>query len=469
MKHIKDYFPFDINAEQEAACEALEAFIADEDVANNIFILKGHAGTGKTTLLKALKDYLHGKRRVNFLATTGRAGRILSRKTESQSETVHSHIYMLRTQTFGEKKGGERKLQFALKTNKDNFETVTAIDESSMLSNKPVKNRLLDFGSGRLLADLLHFIGNRKIIFVGDPAQLPPVNTDFSAALNEEYIHEKFNKQPQVARLSQVMRYEESNFIGQSTRTLREIIDSNQFPYLSVKITGYSNVKMFQHPHDMAKHFADKLRTVGRENQVMLTFSNAAAFDLNSQIRKHFYKGITNIKQGDLLMVYQNNYKYNLFNGDQVIVDEIDGPFENHFGFRYGDISLIIPGDRSDRRIKAKFLVDFLDRKEPYLMPEEENEIMRDFAIRAKQKDIKRNTDEFFDFMKDDPYLNALRLKFGYAATTHKAQGGEWENIYVVIEKSMFYQPKHFQHRWMYTALSRATNQVYISSNRCLY
>ncbi len=469
MKHIKDYFPFDINPEQEAACEALEAFIANDDTTNNIFILKGHAGTGKTTLLKALKDYLSGKRKVNFLATTGRAGKILAKKTDSVTETIHSHIYVLRTQTFGEKKGGERRLQFALKTNKDNLDTITAIDESSMLSNKPVKNRLLDFGSGRLLTDLLHFTGTRKVIFVGDPAQLPPVNTDFSAALNETYISEKFGKQPVVARLSQVMRYEEKDFIGESTRKLRDIISVNQFPYLSIKITGYKNVHMFQHPHDMAKHFAERLHTVGKENQVMLTFSNAAAFDLNTQIRRHYYKGINNIKPGDLMMVYQNNYKYNLFNGDQVIVDDIDGPFEKHFGFRYGDITLKVPGDRSDRRIKAKFLVDFLDRKEPYLSTEEENEIMRDFAIRAKQRDIKKNTDEFFDFMKDDPYLNALRIKFGYAATVHKSQGGEWKNIYVVIEKSMFYQPKHFQYRWMYTALSRAAKQVYISSNRCLY
>lgn len=469
MKHIIDYFPYAINAEQEAACEALEAFLANADARQHIFILKGHAGTGKTTLLKALKDYLSGIRTINFIATTGRAGKILARKIDSETETVHSYIYMLKTQTYGVEKGGERLLRFALKNNMDSLETITAIDESSMLSNKPVKNRILDFGSGRLLTDLLQFIGPRKVIFVGDPAQLPPVNTDFAAALNEDYMLEKFGVKSMVASLSQVMRYKDKDFIGESTRRLRDIIGAQEFPYLSVKITGYKNVQMFNHPHDMAKHFADRLRTQGIENQVMLTFSNAMAYDLNKQIRRHFYKGIYNIKEGDLMMVYQNNYKYNLYNGDQVIVDDIEVPFEKHFGFRYGDITLKIQGERSDHRIKAKFLVDFLDRKEPYLNPEEENEIMRDFAIRAQQKGIERNTDAYYEFMKNDPYFNALRLKFGYASTVHKAQGGEWKNVYLVIEKSMFYQSKSLQHRWMYTAISRAIEQVYILSNRCLY
>lgn len=468
MKHIKDYFPFEVNPEQEAAAEALEAFV-DIDDENQILILKGHAGTGKTLMLKALGEYLKDIRHIKYLSTTGRAGKVLADKTNTTVETIHRHIYRMKEQSFGYDQDARRKLRFELKNNVNSYTTLYAVDESSMLSNNLLKNQMLSFGTGRLMTDLMYFIGSRKIIFTGDPSQLPPPSTDFSAALNSEYIYEHFNKRPVEINLTQVMRYDRSSFIGNTTQQLRDYIASQQFPLLSIKVTGYDHVKLFNHPHDMACHYASRMHSKGMEHQIMITFSNAAAFDLNEQIRRHYYKGINSMKAGDLLMVYQNNYLYDLYNGDQVYVAEIHGPIETHFGFHYLDVTLKQKGGRKDRLIKAKLQMDFMNRKKPYLQAEEENRMMMDAAIRANKHGFKSDSREFLNFISEDIYLNALRVKFGYAVTAHKSQGGEWEDVYIVIEKSMFYMKKSFQYRWMYTALSRAQENIFITSNRCLY
>lgn len=469
MKHLKDYFPYQINEEQEAACDAIETFIADTNPEHRIFILKGHAGTGKTTILLALKQFLQSKRELKYLATTGRASKILKEKTQMNAETIHKYIYTLKQQQYGEAKDSIRKLEFGLRRNRDDLNCIYAVDESSMLSNKPTKNRMLSFGSGRLMSDFLYFSGGRKVIFVGDPAQLPPVNTDFSAALTEHYIYEKFGQHAASASLTQVMRFNDDSFIGNTTRNLRNYISAKSFPYLSVKVSGYKDVNLFYHPNDMAHDYAIKMRKYGLENQIMLTFSNAAAYTLNEQIRNNYYKGITSLKEGDLMMVYQNNYLHDLFNGDQVIIEQINGPKENIYGFDYLDITLRQLGDRSDKTIKAKMLLDFMNQTKPTMLPEDENKMLRNLIIRASKMGVDKGSPEFLDLMLNDPYFNALRLKFGYAITTHKSQGGEWKDVYVLLEKSIFYQPKEFQYRWFYTAISRAIENVKINTNRCLY
>lgn len=469
MKHLKDYFPYPPTMEQEAACDAMEAFIADSNPEHRIFILKGHAGTGKTTILLALKYFLQNKRELKYLATTGRASKILKEKTQMNAETIHKYIYSLKQQKYGEEKDSIRKLEFGLRRNRDDLQCIYAVDESSMLSNKVTKTRMLSFGTGRLMSDFIHFSGSRKIIFVGDPAQLPPVNTNFSAALTEHYIYEKFGKHATSASLTQVMRFDKYSFIGDTTTNLRKYLTAQSFPYLSVKVTGYKDVKLFYHPNDMAHDYAIKMRKHGLENQILLTFSNAAAYTLNEQIRNNYYQGISSLKEGDLMMVYQNNYLHDLFNGDQVIIEKIHGSKESHYGFDYLDVSLRMLGERSDKTIKAKMLLDFMNQTKPSMSPEDENKMLRNLIIRAAKMDIDKSSSEFLDFMIKDPYFNALRLKFGYAITTHKSQGGEWKDVYVLLEKSIFYQPKEFQYRWLYTAISRATENVKINTNRCLY
>ena len=467
MSCISDFSPFRFNEDQQIAVGLIEDFI--EDDAYRVFILKGNAGTGKTTLIEALIKYLKAMDiPVVLLASTGRAAKIVGEKSQYESETVHHHIYTLDVEK-NDDENKIRRLIFKLRINPYPLNTVYIVDECSMLSDHATGGVFIDYGSGKLLSDFFFYLGNRKVIFSGDPSQLPPVNTAFSPALSKSYLVEKHHKTVMESALRQVMRYSERSGIYQVVSGLRNQIENKQFGYLSLKVSGYSDFTVFANNDTMVEAFVNQLRRSGIDDSVFLCYTNAMAAELNSAIRSLLHSNKPNLVKGELLMVMQNNYKLDLANGEHLQVVDFNGTTESRAGITFRGITAFVKDVNGQRLVKGLLAEDLLYAREPAFTAQQEYELFKDFAIRMKNRGIKPKDPEYLSEMLTDPFLNAIRAKFGYAVTGHKAQGGEWNHVFILPERSLFNPTaRENQFRWMYTAISRAITKVYFLSNYCL-
>lgn len=467
MTNIQSYSPFTFNLEQESAAGKLEDFI-NQDY-NDVFILHGHAGTGKTTLIDALIKYLRARSiPVVLLASTGRAAKIVGEKAGTDASTVHRHIYTLDVEkTDDENK--IRRLLFRLNRNDESDNTVYIVDESSMISDHFTQGIFIDFGSGKLLTDLFLYAGSRKVVFSGDPCQLPPVNTAFSPALNKVYLEEKVKKRVAASKLTQVMRHSTASGIYRNATALRQAIEIKEFGWLNINASGYNDLDVFSNIDDMVLSFVGQVKAQGLESALLICHTNAMAADLNRSVRALMYPGKTGIVKGELLMVMQNNYKFNIANGEHMHVTNIASSTEQRAGLSFRAIEGYVNDARGQKVIKGLIIDDLLYAREPSLSAEQEYSLFKDFAIRMSKLKIKPKDHAYLNMMLSDPYLNAIRAKFGYAVTCHKAQGGEWPAVYIILEKSIFNPTaKENQFRWMYTAITRGIQKVYFSENRCI-
>jgi tRNA A37 threonylcarbamoyladenosine biosynthesis protein TsaE len=461
--------------DQRSALEKVEAFLSSD---GSIFMLKGYAGTGKTTLLQGICSYLAGRRcDFRLMAPTGRAAMILSQKTGEQASTIHRGIYNM-NDLLEKQDGSSFKYYYKLKINQDSTRCVYLVDEASMVSDVFSDDEFFTFGSGCLLQDLMSYAlvgdANRKIIFIGDDAQLPPVDMKFSPALDADYIAEEYKLPSQAATLSQVVRQREESGILDTATKVRNAIAANVFNDFEINYGRGDAHKIL--PEAFPERYVEVAKQSGTQQTIVITHSNRQALEYNRQIRQLRYgERYSQVQQGDLLIITRNNYNgpVELFNGMFARVLEVGGIcYEAHPRFTieggktiqrklvFRDVRVEVNSPQGGLcQLRTTLLDNFLTTEEGRLHPFDQRALYIEFKERMRKQGIKPETDAFRNALKSDRYFNALQAKYGYAITCHKSQGGEWENAFVDFKVYIGKLSRSF-FRWAYTAITRGSQQL---------
>ena len=419
------------------------------------FLLKGYAGTGKTTiistLIKVIKNY--GYKSV-LLAPTGRAAKVMSNYADKIALTIHKKIYKQTSDAYSGSLTFQRQKNYH-----DN--TLFIVDEASMITDEA------EFGNRSLLADLIDFVfenpGN-KLMLVGDVAQLPPVGQELSPALDRDYLEKKFYMSVFQEELKEVMRQDEQSGILYNATELRNQLAEKE---PAIKITTKSFRDMFRMTGEKLeeglRYAYDKF---GQENTIILTRSNKSAVQYNEYIRRMINFSEEELDAGDRLMVVRNNYNILdedspagfIANGDFVELLKIRKIQEIH-GYRFADVILRLSDYEKQPEFDAKIILDTLHSSSPS-MTNEENRKLYD-SVQQDYFDIKLKK-ERMEALRKDPFLNALQVKFAYALTTHKSQGGQWSAVFIDQGYLPDEQVNNEFIRWLYTAITRATDEVFL-------
>lgn len=467
---------FRLTSSQQDAVGAFEKWLGSRD---QVFLLKGAAGTGKTTLVTEFIKILKDKRREAVLmAPTGRAAHILSSKTMHAASTIHRGIYSIsELKHYGSDRedtdDGSMQTRFALRTNQHSPDTVYIVDESSMVSDNNSENEAFAFGSGLLMSDLFTFAGGRKIVFVGDYAQLPPVGMNFSPALDKGYIESKFHCKVYELILREVMRQQDGSVMLENASRIRDNIESRTF----IEFKLNDGVDSTSENDNLLKPYFHLAPKKPSARCAVIAYSNQQALLYNLAIRRQYFgETAPRLKPGDLLMVARNNYAYDaeLFNGNIVQVEscvsdrEVErrtvrvrlakGQTETvELHFRKTTIRFMA----NARAVSVNVLIldNFLDDPDGAPGGILSRALIVDFEHRLPGN-IKRGTDQYLSLLHQDPYYNALVCKYGYAMTCHKAQGGEWDNVFVDMSR-MGGTANEDYFRWAYTALTRASGHLW--------
>ncbi|WP_077286959.1 AAA family ATPase [Thermosipho sp. 1074] len=445
---------FNTNFEDKKyAIETLEDFINNP---LDFLIISGSACTGKNFLISKYAQYLN-KKSINFvlLAPTGRAAKILSEKSGFEAKTIHSEIYSFTNMEVKEK-NDESKIYFSLNINK-NDKTIYIVDESSMISDVN-NNDFLVFGSGKLLTDLITHIKygkHNKIIFVGDNYQLPPVNSSFSPALDEFYLKEKFHLDGKKITLDKVVRQKSDSFILKNALLIKKHIQNNKFFDLNLSLSN----DFVETPNLISQYDVNNTN-----NNIIICSTNKKALEYNKKIRK-----MKNLKQtfkiGDILLNTRNVHFQNqtILNGEFFeVLDIISNEKQSIYLRGKKPIDLIfydlkLKNILTNNVLKFKVLANSL-----YTKSTSERDLQIALIVLTKNMvgNIKNN--ELHKHLENNPYFNALYVKYGYAIPPHKAQGGEWENVYVDTEFYNSLKSKEY-FKWLYTSITRAKKKVYIT------
>ncbi|UOE39712.1 ATP-dependent DNA helicase [Chryseobacterium oryzae] len=475
---IKSFFQITLNADQENVIQNLEDFLESDDSA---FLVKGYAGTGKTTLIKGVIDALNAnKKRFVVCAPTGRAAKILRNKT-GYGKTIHSTIYdfdNLKTINSDKEDFAEHSFQYYFPVVKLEQNTIIIVDEASMISSRENKNELFTFGSNILLNDLLTFAQlhnntNNKIIFVGDPAQLAPVGDNNSWALETSFFAEKTLSVREVF-LKQIMR-QKDNLILDNALSIRNCINDPTQRELKFKFDEESC-------HNFnSKNIVEKYCTLfpkpNFDSGVIINYSNAQNYWYNKEIREKYFPDSPNIAVGDLVQIINNNYhkyKTEIYNGEFALVVNVDAIVKQSapifvdvngekkkkvIELTYRKVSLRLPD--FDEDIEAYINETLLECTSRDLKTDEMKAVYINTVMRFREAhpNSKINSEEFKNFLKKDDFYNAIRIKYGYSITGHKAQGGEWKQVFVDYSgrASLSKDPL----RWSYTATTRASEILY--------
>lgn len=484
MKIFDSFKGFELTQEQQELLKKLNEFLEDT---NDCFIIKGYAGTGKTFLMRGITDYLNSiKRNFVLAAPTGRAAKVMSQRTSKSAYTIHKTIYSSheiqnyeihnkdRTETF--------KFFYKLKKNEDNDRTVYIIDEASLISDVYTESEFFRFGSGYLLKDLLDYtllkcVGrNNKIIFVGDTAQLPPVNMNFSPALDEQYLHEKYKIRVFSFQLTQVVRHQKDSGILYNATFIRNSLGNDCFNQLDIK-THFDDIRPIQ-PNEFLNVYLQACGNQIDEDTIIIAYSNSVVKQYNDFVRNYFFPNQKNITCGDRVILLNNSlgYEIELNNGDFATVIEVsENPETFHIPLKRknpkGEIEEVdIPlnfrqvtlrfknSNHSVHDIDCKILENVLYSHNRDLSSDEMKALYVFFILR--HKNLKPGSEDFIKALQNDKYYNALRVKFGYAVTCHKSQGSEWKKVFVDFRTSMGYLNSSY-FRWIYTAITRAKETLY--------
>lgn len=478
---FKDY---SLTDGQQELLKNLNIFLEDK---TSCFLLKGYAGTGKTFMMKGLTDFLKSVNRPFVLAApTGRAAKVISQRTQSKAYTIHRTIYsnndLKEFKTENTDETETFKFYYNLKNNEDQANTVYIIDEASMLSDMYSEGEFFRFGSGFLLKDLLKYINfdnndhKKKVIFIGDNAQLPPVNMNFSPALNEQYLREKCQVSVSSYELTEVVRQQNNSGILHNATKIRASLKSNVFNQIDID-TNFADTNPVQH-EDLLKTYLDACGNQIDDETIIIAYSNSSVKEYNDFVRSHFFPNQSTIVKGDKVILVSNNYNYpiELLNGDFGIIQEVSPVNETHnitlkrknnlgnvieikVPLHFRDVTIQFKDtDGKYHNIECKIIENILYSKERDLSSDELKALYLDFKIR--NPNLKVGTKELKDALRTDKYFNALRIKFGYAITCHKSQGGEWKRAFVNCRTAMgYFNASYF--RWLYTALTRAKETLY--------
>ena len=453
---------------------AMARFLEFVNGNGKVFILKGYAGTGKTTLVKEMiKQLCDMDINYRLLASTGRAAKVLSDKTEEKTSTVHSCIYKYddfnqdiekvadEREKTGVDSSGQLLLNFGLQVLETESITVYFVDEASMVSDREEKLPMQAvFGSGRLLNDLLAHDSKGKFVFIGDSCQLPPVHQHFSPALSADYFKTVFHETPVEVSLSSIKRQTAGNDIVLAASKMRSLYEHPQsWKWAKFPMRGYKDIHMKYSQAEIVQMYISRIRQYGYNDSTYICLSNKQCDIITRIIRPALGLTSPQLQKGDLLLVTQNNYITGMMNGDQVEVDSVQIK-EKRAGLTFLEVSYheILSG----KEFSQLLIADILYANQTNLSSQQQKELFIDFYYRMKKQGINQKSKIFKDKMLDDPYLNALRAVFGFALTCHKVQGGEWDNVFLDIPRSLPIMEKPYVYQWVYTAMTRARKNLYL-------
>lgn len=475
---IRGNFAHEPTFEQIKVISEWEEFLLSRNP-HSLFLLKGYAGTGKTSLVAALvKTLLQLRQHVMLLAPTGRAAKVFSSYADAPAFTIHKKIY--RQKSIVDMDSFQPNINL-------HKHTLFIVDEASMISNEGLSGSM--FGTGRLLDDLMQFVYSCegcRLILVGDTAQLPPVGEEESPALSRTVL-EGYNVDVTEVNLTEVVRQERESGILWNATHLRQLMQEElfwEFPRLNA---AFPDVCVM--PGDeLIEALEDSYHRCGTDQTIVVTRSNKRANIFNNGIRGRILDYEEELSGNDLVMIAKNNYYWTsltprplqgerelnpnknssplhsegmgeafLANGDVAVVRRFRNEREL-YGFRFADATLRFP-DYDNMELDVTVLLNTLQSEAPALTRQQQeqlfNAVWEDYPeIRDKRERMKR--------LRQDPYYNALQIKYAYAVTCHKAQGGQWQHVYIdqgyVTEEML--TPDYF--RWLYTALTRATEKVFL-------
>ena len=457
-KLLSQRFPFVATDSQKYWLESIVDFLYTPDK-NILYLLKGYAGTGKSSLIGHLVKLLSmANYKAVLMAPTGRAAKVIANYSGKKAFTIQKQIYFTKT----EKGSG---VQFVLKPNKYR-NTLFIVDEASMIGDDRQSAKL--FENGSLLDDLMQYVDagtNCKLLLVGDPAQLPPVHLTISPALDGEYLENKFNKEVIEWELKEVVRQQQDSGILANATQLRLQMNEEHLDSFLFDLTIANDVQRLQDGNEILELLDDALRNGGLEETVFIVRSNKRANLYNQQIRGRILFLEADLSVGDQLMVVKNNYFWLepesdpgfIANGDLVKVLRI---FSHHelYNFKFAKVEVQLVDYPDEKPFETVVFLDTLSSESPSLTYEEGNQLYQ-----AVQEDYQHLSTKYKRFLavKNNPYFNALQVKYSYAITCHKSQGGQWENVF--IEQPYLPDgPDLSYFRWLYTALTRAQTNLYL-------
>lgn len=455
---LEGNFPFEPTDSQRKWFSEISNFICSKEE-NTTFLLRGYAGTGKTTLIGSLVRQL---RRVGYkavlMAPTGRAAKVMATYSNFAAFTIHKQIYYPKAENSG-------KVSFQLKPNKYR-KTIFIIDEASMIGDDRQQAKL--FENGSLLHDLVQYVSSGdqcKLIFVGDPAQLPPVHLNISPALDQkELAHYHFEKVYEV-ELDQVVRQAKNSSILKNATQLRDQLNLAVYDQFQFDVEGAKDILYTNSGMDLFEAVENAFAEDGVEQSVFIVRSNKRANQFNEHIRKRILGWEDALSVGDLLMVVKNNYFWVtpdskpgfIANGDVIEVISIQSR-KNIYEFSFAEVRVRLVDYPDEQPFDTVLLLDTMTSETPSLSFEDGNRlyqnVLEDYA--AEKSKYKK-----FLKVKNNPFFNALQVKYSYAITCHKSQGGQWENVFV--EKPYLAEgPNKDYIRWLYTAVTRAKKKLFL-------
>lgn len=451
-------FPFNPTLKQDAFFQKIAAFVTNVDN-DSIFVLKGYAGTGKTTVISTIVNHLiEINRKYVLLAPTGRAAKVIANYSSKPAFTIHKKIYF-------PKKSSGGGVAFTMQQNKHK-NTIFIVDEASMISDQSNESKLYENGS--LLDDLISYIysgENCKMILLGDTAQLPPVNLDISPALNTDTLELNYDKKVDWIELDEVMRQELNSGILYNATELRELLKDNFITDFKFKLRGFKDIIRLTDGYDIQDAINQAYSNYSIEDTAFIVRSNKRANQYNEQIRMKILDKESDLSTGDFLMVVKNNYFWLkekdeagfIANGDIIEVLEIFA-FKELYGFNFAKVKIRMVDYPNQIPFETVLILDTIKSESPSLTYEQSNQLYEEVM-----KDYEHLTTKYAKFqkVKENEYFNGLQVKFSYAITCHKSQGGQWNTVFV----EQPYLPDGIDRdyiRWLYTAITRAKDKLYL-------
>lgn len=455
---IKNSLRDNLNKNQELALDYIISFIENKKN-NNIFLLKGYAGTGKTFIISNIvKNLWKVKKSVVLLAPTGRSAKVISSYCNKEAYTVHKEIFYTKNNFSG-------SLEFTLKINKHK-NTLFVIDEASMISTN--RNDGVGLFSQSLLDNIVKYVYSGfkcKLLIIGDTAQLPPVKSEISYALDSEFLENEYEKEVISVELTDVIRQQKESGILSFATSIRNKIENNYFDEISFDFKPFKDIVNVEDGEHLMNLIQDSYNKYGVEETAIIVRSNKRANLYNKAIRDKILTNENLINVGDLLMVIKNNYFWLnnkkdigfIANGDIIKIEEIF-EIKNIYGFKFAEVRISMVDYPKIRPFETVLILDSLYINSSALdfntMNKLYQEILKDY-MNVKTK-YKRHL-----AVKNNSFFNALQVKFAYSFTCHKSQGGQWESIFLEYP----YLPNGMDEdflRWLYTAVTRAKNKLHL-------
>ena len=433
-------------------------FILSNDL-NSVFVLKGYAGSGKTTLLGSL---VHQLNMINFkavlIAPTGRAAKVLSSYSKHPAYTIHKQIYNTKSE-------GTGNIIFQLRKNTYK-NTIFIVDEASMIGNEIIENKLSK--NNLLLNDLIEYVKDGykcKLLFVGDPAQLPPINLTLSPALDSDLLKEFYFDKVFIVELTFVVRQKQNSGILNNATTIRKQLNQKIYNQFKFNINGCDDIINLNDSNNIFEIVETAYDVSGIDQTVFIVRSNKRAYLINKQIRQSILDNEDDLSVGDRLMVLKNNYFWLpqtsrpgfIANGDIIEIIKIKSK-KNIYGFSFAEVQVILVDYPEELPFDTIILLDTLKITTASLSYEETNRLYKN--IKEDYVDEKSRFKQLLK-VKANKFFNALQVKYAYAITCHKSQGGQWESVF--IEKPYLPEGQNKEYlRWLYTAVTRSTKKLYL-------